>query len=237
MLKKILPLAAIIGALTFSTVAKAESTSVFTGFDAKKNSYYLYAGGVTALQGQDILTQDGFLVRGMLGFGQYTYKTVAVPGGSVDGDVYDADLMLGYGHFFDGGSISVYLGPNYENQDLSPNDASNSANGDKVGAKGQLELTINPVANISAGAIGAYSTAYRTYWSQLHAEYDFCSFKLGPEVSFLGNKEYDQQRYGAALRDIDVGFAKTKLYVGWANSDGANSDDSIYGGIGFSRAF
>ena len=66
-----------------SGVSEAGRTGVWTGVDLSPDSWYAYLGAVTALSGQDITTQGGWLLRGSVGYGKYDYLAPAVPGGQV----------------------------------------------------------------------------------------------------------------------------------------------------------
>ena len=237
MSKKILSALLVGTALTISSLAHAASTDVFTGVDVAHDSWFAYVGGVTALQGQDIATQSGFLARLAGGYGQYNYNK---PGtGNIDGDVGNANLMVGYANVFQGGRVTGYVGLDWIDHSISPNDPLNSANGGRLGAKGQLEFTFNPVDHIDVNAIGTYSTAFRTYWSRFEVGYNFGPVSVGPEIGFAGNEEYNDVRYGAQLSTLALGFATAALQGGWVNGhrNGTNDGNGGYGAVGFSRRF
>jgi hypothetical protein len=234
MSKKLLSALVIGAALTVSATAQAASTGVWTGADFASNSWYAYLGGVTALQGQDITSQAGFLGRAQVGFGQYDYDTV--PLGNVDGDVTNLDLMVGYGSGFSGGRWSAYIGGDWIHHNLSPDDPNNSADGSELGVKGQLEFWFSPMDHVNGSALGSYSTAFNTYWSHFDVGYNFGPASIGPEVGFMGDEEYNAARYGAQVGAIDLGFAQASLHGGWVNSN-RHGGDGGYGAIGFSRNF
>jgi hypothetical protein len=222
--------------LATSSLAKADSSGLWTGADFGPDSYFIYLGGVTGLSGQDIKTQDGWLARASVGFGNYDYDTPAVPGGNVDSDVFTGDLMLGYGHNFGNGTLSFYAGGEFQNHDPSPNDPGNSVDGTEGGVKAQIELAAQPAQNFALVAAGSYSTAYDSYWTRGFVGYDFGPVTIGPEVGFMGNEEWDQVRFGASAGDVDLGFANARAYVGYANNDG-RGDDGMYGGLAFGKGF
>lgn len=234
MSKKILSALVIGAALTLSAGAHAASTNVFTGVDVAHDAWYAYVGGDTGLQGQDILTQPGFIGRINGGYGQYSYDK---PGtGNIDGDSGNVGLMLGYGTNFSGGRVSAYLGGDWINQNLSPNDPLANAEGSRFGAKAQLEVSVNPVDGFGGEALGSYSTAFRTYWTHASVGYHFSAFSIGPEVGFVGNEDYNEVRYGAEVGNVDLGFADLSLHGGFVNSN-RNSGDGGYGAIGFFKNF
>ncbi|MBI1214382.1 MAG: cellulose biosynthesis protein BcsS [Alphaproteobacteria bacterium] len=215
--------------------AEAGRTGAWTGVDFAPNSYYAYLGVVTALQNQDITARDGWLLRASAGYGEFDYNTVLVAGG-VDGAVTSGDLMVGYGHFFDKGSIKGYLGGDYQHYHLSPNDPGTKVHGSQGGVKGLLEMNVNAADKIALGAMGSYSTAYDSYWTRFDASYNFGPFAIGPEALLMGNKSYDQSRFGGAISGVHIGFATARLYGGVANTRGRGADGG-YGGISFGADF
>jgi hypothetical protein len=234
MSKKLLSALLVGTVLTLSSAAHAATSDVFTGVDIAHNSWYAYLGGVTALSGQDISTQEGWLARVAGGYGQYDYNKPLV--GNIDGDVGNVDLMVGYGMPISGGKVSAYLGANWTDHDLSPNDPANDARGSKLGVKGQLEAFFSPMDHVSGDAMASYSTAFSTYWSHFNLGYNFGGFAVGPEVGLNGNDEYNEFRYGAEVNAIDLGFASVALHGGIVASN-RNGGDGGYGGIGFNRRF
>lgn len=219
------------------SLAKADSAQVFTSADAKENSWYTYLGGVAALSGQNLSSQDGLLLRGSVGYGKYDYDTSAVTNGNVDGTVKAGDIMVGYQHYYNTDMrISAYLGVSSENQKLSPSYQGAEVAGSERGLKGQVELQGKIMPRIPYQAIASYSTGFDTYWSQAHIGYDIGGAVVGPEIGFQGNEAYNEQRYGAILSDVNLGGATLlKVSAGLANSD--RNNDSGYANIGLTKNF
>jgi hypothetical protein len=234
--KKILGTFALSALLAFAGPAQADTSGVWTGVDVGPSSYYVYLGGLTALSGQDVNAQSGWLARADVGYGNYDYDTTGVAGGNVDADVKAASAMVGYRHFFTKGSLTVYLGGNYANHDQSPRDAANSVEGSKGGVKGALELQADLAEKVSLDIGGHYSTAFQSYWTRATVGYNFGPVTVGPEVRLLGNEEFHQFRAGVAASAIDLGFANGMVYAGYAESS-SRGDDGAYGGIGLSKNF
>jgi len=236
-MKKSLVSALLAGLLLATPLSSQAATSkAWTGVDFGPDSYFVYLGGVTGLSSQDIHTQDGWLLRGSVGFGNYDYDTVAVPGGNVDSDVRQGDVMVGYGHNFSNGRISAYLGGEIQNHDPSPNDPNNSVDGTQGGVKGQLELEAKPAQDVELWLVGNYSTSFDSYWTHGFVGYDFGPVTIGPELGFTGNEEYNQVRYGVSAGGLDLGFVDARAYAGYANTNG-QGDDGMYGGVSFGKAF
>lgn len=227
-----------LSAVAFATPAQADRTGVWTGVDFGPSSYFAFLGAVTGIMGQDISNESGFLLRLSGGYGEYDYDTI-FPGPTptnVEGDVAQGDLMIGYRAVFPSGHLSAYVGGEYQNHDQSPRDVANTVEGSEGGVKGMLELDLNLVSQLYLLGQGTYSTAFDSYWSRATIGWNFGPVTIGPEVRFMGNEEFNQFRYGGALSGIDLGFAKVKIYGGYAESNG-NGDDGAYGGIDFSKSF
>ncbi len=217
--------------------AQAEKAAGWVGIDFAPDSYYAYVGAVAAISGQDLASQDGWVLRATAGFGQYDYDTTAVPGGNVEGDGSAGDLMIGYAYFFNGGNAKALVGGDVNHNNLDPNDPTSRTDGTEGGVKGMLELNVNAAQNVDLGAMGSYSTSFDTYWSRFTGTYNFGPVKFGPEVLFMGNDSYDQTRIGAALSDIDLnGFATGRVYAGYASTRG-QGDDGMYGGLSLGKSF
>lgn len=215
-------------------VSHGPGTVVFTGFNAKEDAYFLYLGGVHAINGD--LTSDGWLLRLFGGFGEYDYNAGAL--GNVDGDLVLGDLMAGYQWFEGAVRYSAYAGLNIADNDLSPNDPGNSTRGTEVGAKVQLEAETVQFDSYYVSGIASYATTHDDYWARLRVGHRFAgNYVLGPEGLVMGNDEYDQQRLGLFLNGIQLGSVNVGLSGGYAFVDGKNGDDSLYGAIDASFAF
>lgn len=220
--------------MTYAPTAAAASTSVFGGVNAKEDVWYAYLGGVHALNGD--LDTDGWLIRAMIGGGEVDYQAGGAVG-NVDSDIFDADLMVGY-HIFEGRNrYTGYIGANYRDNDLSPNDPGNSTSGDEFGAKIQLEANSWMGDMWNLDAIGSYSTAYDTYWARARFGYAWSgNLLIGPEGVVSGDDEYDEQRIGVFVSGMQLGAIDVSASVGYADTS-RGGDDSIYGGIEFSTRF
>jgi opacity protein-like surface antigen len=224
--------AALMAALILPSAAKAATTEIWAGSDTTRNSFFYNVGGMTAASGQDILMQDGWLARADAGYGQYTYNR----SGDIDGDVFDADLMAGYGSHYAQGHSEVYLGLDWVHHHLDPSDPLNDVSGSRLGLKAALDFTLTPLKNIAFDGSGNFSTAFSTYATHLDALYRFGIFSLGPEAGLFGNSDFRETRIGAEAGNIDLGFADTSLHLGYANST-YHDQDGFYGSIGFARDF
>lgn len=234
--KLILSAAAIVGS---SSIVYADTVQLYAGATASPDSYYGYLGAVGALNGD--IGKDGFLVRASGAYGSYEYSR---PGATdVDGDIYAGDLMLGYQTFFgadtflSGGRATLYLGGDYQNHDLTPVDPLNRVNGTEAGFKSQAELALNVTRLVSLGLAGSYSTAYESYWSRAQLGYAYHGVTFGPEAAFMGNEAYDNQRYGAFLKDIAISQSVSMGVAGGYSHASRRGDSGVYGELSLSTTF
>jgi len=232
-MSRIVSVVSLVGALALApSLANAESTLAFTGFSVSPDSWYTHVGATTAIN-HDIY-KDGFLLRGSVGGGEYDYNAAS----KINGDVVATDLMVGYQHYFTtslsskSSRMTGYIGGDYQNHDLSPNDPAARVNGSEFGLKGQAELVLNLSDKIVADLVGNYSNAFDTYWSRSRLSYDFGPVAIGPEATFMGSKSFDQQRFGAfaniplvknVVGSIGGGYSDAKR----RGEDGGYADISI----------
>ncbi len=236
-MKKIFATALSIGAFAIASDAALaqNSNAVFAGVNAGRNINYGYLGAATALNGN--IEKDGVLLRVAGAYGQYTYQTPAVTGGGVRGQITSSDLMAGYQHNFGFGRATIYAGGTYENYDLNKGDNGNRVAGGKAGGKGQFELSLNLTKSLVFQNVSNYSSPYHSYWSQSYLGWDFGKFTFGPEVAFLGNTTFNQQRFGAQFANLDVGIGKVYVGGGYLKSSGMLGNDGGYVSAGITSKF
>lgn len=205
--------------------------ALFAGADVKQRSWYTYGGFVFSPFGD--LTQDGFLVRGVVGGGEYEYD---LPAGEIDGEHINLEAMLGYQMFLDLVRLSVYAGVNVQDHDHSPNDPANSTAGTEVGFSATGEIETLEAAPFYANFSGTFSTANDTYWTRGRIGMHLSGFVIGPEGTLSGNDEYDAARIGGFIM-TNLGSFNISVSAGYADVDGTQGDDSAYGTIGIGTAF
>lgn len=223
-------------------VPTAKSIVTFSGADWARNASHFFSGALFALNRD--LGRDGFVLRGFAGVPMYEYRAPDVPGGVVDGDSIQGDLMVGYlwhrQHF----TFIGFLGVDYQDYDLTPNDPRNKVNGSEAGFKVAGDFTSAYGSPFYWNLHGSYSTAFDTYWTQARIGYDAGRFVIGPEVVAMGSKGFDARRVGGflALRfELTPAIAsEVSAHVGHQFVDGYGGDkggEGTYGGVGFSLAF
>jgi len=104
--------------------------------------------------------------------------------------------------------------------------------GDKWGAKGQVEVYSQPTPNSMLLGIASYSTAHDTYFGLGRWGWKVGEKRtyVGPEVGFNGNERYDQWRAGVHVTGFDVGPVGLNFSAGYVDGE---SESGAYGGLGF----
>lgn len=172
-------------------------TVLYAGADAREKAYYSYGGLIHHFSG-DILS-NGFLVQLQGINSRYDYSTLDVTGGNVNGDAALIDAMVGYQMVTKSYALRGYVGLDYENHDLSPENNFDPNHGSHFGTKIQGEFETNYSSPYYVNVMSSYGSARDRYWARARAGYDFSGYVVGPEARFTGDRIYDDQRFGAFL--------------------------------------
>lgn len=218
-----------------ATAASTPSNVAFVGGDVTEDSWYPYIGLIHHFSGS--LTNDGWLFQAFGFYSPYEYTTNAVPGGKVNGDAAAFDVMIGYQKVLSQFTLRGYTGPEFENDELSPNNTFDHTRGSDAGVKVQGEIETNYDTPFYGDLIGNYGTAKDRYWTRLRAGYDFQRFIVGPEAQAIGNEEYDEQRVGAFLTIKNVGPTWISIAAGLSSKRPNRGGDSAYGTLEVSTTF
>ncbi len=228
----------------YEPVVTPKSTVTFSGSDWSKDASYFYSGVILALNRD--LGRDGIVLRGFAGVPMYEYSNTAVTGGVVDGDGIQGDLMVGYLWHRQHVTVGAYVGIDYQDYDLTPDDPNSSVRGSEVGFKVAGDLSSAYGSPFYWNLHGAYSTAFDSYWTRARMGYNTGRFIIGPEVVAMGNDGFDAQRVGgfATLRfELSPAIhSEITVNVGhqFMDDDGDSSSrggEGTYGGVGFSLVF
>ncbi len=221
---------------TTSVLAEETNSSVLIfGSEVGLDSLTAYTGLIKAFNGD--ISKSGYLGRGFISYGNYSYETAAVAGGSVDIEALSGDLMLGYQVVGDQAIISGFAGLDIQSNALTPDDPQNSTSGSAHGFKVQGEVRTTDNAPAQASLIASYSGANETYYSRGRVGINVGNFFVGPEASLLGNEEFDSQKYGAFISGLKISSLDVSVNVGYANSSGSGSSDGAYAGFSLVRPF
>jgi hypothetical protein len=134
---------------------KPQAYEVDAGFDAAPQSLYWYSEAVTALNGD--MAKDAFLLRTYGSLAAFQYASTAVAG-TVDGALWQLDLMPGYQFVRGSATFGGYAGFDYQEARLSPNDPTNKVSGTATGVKveGHVYYYADAKQPIEASLSGEY---------------------------------------------------------------------------------
>lgn len=212
-------------------------TVVFAGGDVREDAWYSHVGFIHSLNCD--LNESGVFLRGFAGWGGYNYTQEALASSNVEGDLFDADLGLGYNFVLnEDWKLGAFAAGHYHSEDINQTDPSNDPEGDNVGAKFGIDLT-GTTGAIWWNGIAQYSTVQDAVWTRARVGYNFGGVVIGPEFTYLENHSFEEKRIGAFAKVQVLDNIEISGSVGAANYEGdrSNDDDSWYGTLGVSYAF
>ena len=224
---------------------------VYGGFDAAPEALYIYQGLLVSLNRD--LGKDGLMLRFSGGLAAYQYALEDVTGGEVNGNLWQVDLMLGYQVVRGPVTTALYVGVDFQDAQLTPDDPSSEVRGEEVGAKvaGSVFLSDDNLP-YEAMLLGQYSTAFETYYAQLRVGLELCDkLFVGPEGAVIGATGYDAQRLGGYAKytfdltpDIPLSLTLSGGHQFVSDSEdgggtlsGPGGGEGTYGAIGFATVF
>jgi hypothetical protein len=220
------------------------STVWYSGYDVVKGSQYVFTGGAVALNGD--ISRNGFYLRAYGSRVDYDLD----PG---DGRGYQLDVMLGYRVNLTKAFGGVYIGTDYQNFRLDPDDPLAEVRGTEWGFKVAADVaTLRNGLPYYLALEANYSTAFQTYWARARAGLSMHGVTFGPEGIVLGDLEFDAQRVGGfVIFDVPLFSRGTPLEVslhlghqfvaGSGNGNGIDGSvgggDGTYGGVTLTFVF
>lgn len=201
----------------------------FAVSDLWRQGGFLHGGVIWSPAGLD---RDGFALKVMTGGGEYRYQSGALGNAQVTGRMIAATILPGWRFRRDSLIVTVFVGLDYQDHRLSPNDPSAGLRGSYLGARTAIEAWYEPTpatmiaADASLSTIGpSYSARAAFGWKVLER------FYIGPEIKgFAVDSNYRQFRAGMHVTGIKFGWSEWSAGIGWAiDSDQRNS---VYGRLG-----
>lgn len=229
--------------------AHSEQQSVITtsGADWAKDEQSYYVGILVALNGD--FSRDGFIFRLNGNLGGYDYDTDSVAGGRVDVDERSFDVMLGYQKTVGDITGTGYIGFDYQDYDLSPNDPENQVRGTKTGFKVAVEIATGDETPVFVSVDSSYSTAFDSFLADLRVGYNMKWLIVGAEGAYYNVESDDTERLGG-FATFRFNFSPTTpaeltlnaghQFVGESgNAGGGNTSggEGAYGGTSLSFSF
>lgn len=201
-------IAAASAALLYSCTAaadKPQANEVTVGFDAAPQSLYWYGEVDRAFNGD--LAKDGAVLRVYSSLAAYNYEASLARLGEIGGLLYQVDVMPGYQIVRGGATFGAYLGLDFQESQLSPNDPTNAVNGSKGGIKVALSFEYDEKRHPITGSLnGEYSSVFETYYAEARLGLRLGDkLVAGPEAEADGETGYNGQTLGGyATYTFDV---------------------------------
>ncbi|MDR9501344.1 MAG: glycosyltransferase [Desulfurivibrionaceae bacterium] len=208
------------------------TTQILSGLEVTPDASYLYAGMITPLPGSAL--GNGFIGRLWFDWSTYRYKKNNI--------IYDArgpgaETALGYQKAGRDYFWAAYGGATYRHTNLSPHDPESKVQGDKLGAKVQLEgeKTIHHFWKLSG--ITSYIFAHDSDWSRIRfARVLGSGHHLGVEAITQGDDDYRLHQFGVFMAGIKVSDEiKGGIKTGVRKIEGLSADP--YMGVEFEYRF
>ena len=190
-------------------------TILFSGRDIWRNGAFVYGG---LLYAPDGFEQDGLLFKLLLSSGLYRYNAGDLGGDEVIGAELIAQVLPGFrvtrNHF----EAKVFMGPEFENHRLWPDDPGNRLRGPAFGLRFAIDLWDEPTpstmlaGDLSLSTVGGnYSARAAFGWRVLDKQ-----FYAGPETQVYGGDGYAQWRVGMHITSFKTGDTEWSAAGGWA---------------------
>jgi hypothetical protein len=215
---------------------QSPSLAVWLGSAFKDHVGAGFVGGVWAANGS--LDIDGFLFRGQYLYVGYDFNSALSPTGSANGKLNRGDAQVGYQIVRNGIASSLFLGVDYQNYSITPGVANDGRLDDKLGLIVTGRVAATGSTRFPFSLEGNYSTANSSYWVKARPGINLGQFTVGPEIGVLGNKTFDEARYGVyssfnvmqgAILQLSVGYAdrlRGNTFLG-SNGNGAYGEVSL----------
>jgi Cellulose biosynthesis protein BcsS len=224
---------------------------VFGGVDIVNGAQYYFDGIIVSLNGD--MNKDGFVLRAYGSLVDYDLN----PG---HGQGLQTDLMLGYHINRDRYDASIYIGGDWQNYTLHPENFTDNPRGTEFGFKVAADMETSKELPYYLALNGMYSTAFDSFWVRARTGFNRDGFyrdriTFGPEAIVMGNTGFDAQRVGGFVTfdlkllpgrpPVEITFSSGYQFVNGSNNDststGNNSSSGggqgVYGAVVLSTTF
>jgi hypothetical protein len=179
---------------------KPQAYEVDAGFDSAPRSVTWYSDGIVALNGN--IAKDGFLLRSYGSLSVYQYASPIIEADTINGQLWQMDLMPGYQIVRGAATIGGFIGIDFQDSLLSPQDPTNKLRGTATGAKVEAHYFFaDDKQPFDVRLVGEYSTAFETYYAELRVGARICDkLFVGPDAAVDGDTGYNAQRLGGYVK-------------------------------------
>ena len=204
------------GALAGGTTDQKERGEWVSGVDFLRDSRTLFSGITIALKGD---MDNGVAVRF---FGSRDHWDLD-PGNGVS---WGGETLLGYMFTRNHLEGEIFVGVDWQNVRLRPNDPTAKVRGTETGAIVEAEIGTDRELPYYFNLAGEYSTAFNSYWVSLKLGLTRRQITFGPQFTVLGDEEDRLKRLGGFVTfDLNLGRSiEVTMSGGYQWSE--NSSDS-----------
>jgi hypothetical protein len=202
---------------------------LFSSTDLWRQGGFAHGGLLWAPSGLD---HEGLVLKLMAGGGIYHYTSGALANTDVRGDQFSGSVQPGYRFIHDGLIVTYFLGYDFQQHRLTPDDPSAGLRGGYVGLRTGFELWYQPTAATMIAADGSISTIGTSYNARIAAGLRaFDRFYVGPEIEgFAADSNYRQLRAGLQITGLRIGDFEWSMGAGWATD--SDNRSGAYGKLG-----
>jgi len=188
---------------------------VFSNADIWRAGGFGYGGAVWAPNGLD---RQGPVLKLVFGGGSYRYASGALGNTEVQGHELAVAVQPGWRFVRDNLTVTVFLGYDFQQHRLTPDDPSAGLRGNYHGVRASFELWYQPTPWSMIAADGGVSSIGPGYNIRLATGLRaFEAFFVGPEVQAFGaDSNYKQVRAGVHVTGFRTGPIEWSAGTGWA---------------------
>jgi Cellulose biosynthesis protein BcsS len=242
--------AALLGALNPTCPAlaadKPPAYEADAGFDAAPQALAWYSEAIVALNRN--INKDGFLLRTYGSLAVYQYASPIIASDTINGQLYQLDVMPGYQIVRGASTLGGYVGFDYQESSLQPEDPTNPLRGTATGLKVEGHYYFGDEKQpLDVRLVSEYSTAFATYYAELRVGARvWGKLFIGPDGEVDGDTGYNAQRLGAYAKytfevtkgmPLETTFVVGHQFVSGANPDGFGGGEGTYGTVELSTNF
>jgi hypothetical protein len=218
------PAAAEVSADTGRDTSAAAKVLLFSGTDFWRDNAFIH-GGLMWSPGD--FNHGGFTLKLLIGGGTYGYYSGALET-EITGRQFIASAMAGWRFKIDDLEATFFVGPDWQDHKLTPDDATGRLRGSYLGVRAGADIWYEPqpgfMVAVNASAANPtkdYSLRGAIGWRVLDRLY------LGPEAEVQGSADYQQLRIGLHVTGLKLGWFE------WSAGGGfAEDSDHRSGGYG-----
>ena len=166
----------------------------------------------------------------------------------INGQLWQLDVMPGYQIVRGASTIGGFVGFDYQESSLQPEDPTNPLRGTATGVKVEGHYYFDDATQpLDVSLVGEYSTAFGTYYAELRlGARVWDKLFIGPAASVDGDSGYDAQRLGGYAKytfelskgvPVELSAAGGHQFVPGADPSGFGGGEGPFGTLDISTNF